>query len=78
MVCSYMHNLCSVRTCIKPLLSNGVYLGDHEGPIYQYDESVQAVCTPGYTLYGPITRKCLSNGNWTEEEESSCELGSYC
>ncbi len=60
-------------TCTKPLLSNGTYLGAHEGPVYQQDADINAVCTPGYTLVGPITRECQSDGEWTDEP--SCELG---
>lgn len=66
----------SVVTCVEPLLSNGRYLGDHEGPIFQRDENINAVCTPGYTLVGPITRECQSNAEWSDEDPT-CELGMH-
>ena len=66
---------CSVVTCTEPSLSNGIYLGDHDGPVYQIEENIHAICQPGYTLVGPITRQCQSNGQWSEKEDSNCELG---
>ena len=67
---------CSVVTCTEPSLSNGIYLGDHDGPVYQIEENIHAICQPGYTLVGPITRQCQSNGQWSEAyKRTYCELG---
>ncbi len=68
------NNNCRVITCTEPLLSNGKYLAEHNGPIYQYEEFIYAVCESGYTLVGPITRECQFNTEWSDEDPS-CELG---
>ncbi|KAL9961652.1 hypothetical protein ACROYT_G030640 [Oculina patagonica] len=39
--------------------------GEKVSSRYWTGESVSFICHPGYRLFGPTTRKCLSSGNWS-------------
>ena len=56
---------CKARSCPDPgKLSNGF----REGEVFEYPHTVSFSCQPGFLLYGSPTRKCESNGEWTDEQ----------
>ena len=60
--------VCSFPICKEPPLSNGIYTGVHDGPIYQQGETIHAICEPGYSLQGPISRYCIRENEWLGPE----------
>jgi hypothetical protein len=58
----------SFPLCTEPSLSNGKYVGDHDGPTYQYAEHITALCNPGYWLEGSISRICIAEETWSGED----------
>lgn len=56
---------CKARSCSDPgKLTNGF----REGEVFEYPHTVSFSCQPGFLLFGPPTRKCESNGEWTDEQ----------
>ncbi|CAJ0583724.1 unnamed protein product, partial [Mesorhabditis spiculigera] len=54
---------CKARTCSDPgRADNGI----REGDVFEYPHQVHFKCLPGFLLVGPASRKCESNGEWTE------------
>ncbi|VDK59514.1 unnamed protein product [Cylicostephanus goldi] len=52
------------RSCPDPgKLENGV----REGDVFEYPHTVVFRCHPGFLLLGPATRRCESNGEWSDE-----------
>ncbi|WKY11469.1 hypothetical protein Q1695_003213 [Nippostrongylus brasiliensis] len=55
---------CKARSCPDPgKLDNGV----RDGDVFEYPYTVVFHCHPGFLLLGPSTRKCESNGEWSDE-----------
>ncbi len=54
-----------IPLCREPFLAKGVYIGPHDGPLYRYYETIDAVCQPGYKLVGQISRTCIRDGQWS-------------
>lgn len=67
---------CSIPTCQEPSISNGIYAGVHDGPIFQKGETIHAICEPGYRLEGPIFRYCVGENEWLGSEPL-CVRGKY-
>ncbi|PIO61305.1 sushi domain protein, partial [Teladorsagia circumcincta] len=44
-------------------LENGI----RDGDVFEYPHTVVYHCHPGFLLLGPSTRKCESNGEWSDE-----------
>ncbi|CAI4228747.1 unnamed protein product [Auanema sp. JU1783] len=56
---------CKARSCPDPgKLDNGF----RDGEVFEYPHTVTYSCAPGFLLFGPTTRKCESNGEWTDEQ----------
>ncbi|PIO64122.1 sushi domain protein, partial [Teladorsagia circumcincta] len=55
---------CKARSCPDPgKLENGI----RDGDVFEYPHTVVYHCHPGFLLLGPSTRKCESNGEWSDE-----------
>uniref|UniRef100_A0A7I4YU53 Sushi, von Willebrand factor type A, EGF and pentraxin domain-containing protein 1 n=1 Tax=Haemonchus contortus TaxID=6289 RepID=A0A7I4YU53_HAECO len=55
---------CKARSCPDPgKLDNGI----RDGDVFEYPHTVVFHCLPGFLLLGPATRKCESNGEWSDE-----------
>ena len=68
--------LYSVPICEQPPLVNGMYAGQHDGPVYQQGEAITALCDPGYLLNGPTDRQCIADGVWSGMD-STCDQGQW-
>ena len=68
--------LYSVPICEEPPLANGMYAGQHDGPVYQQGEAITAICDPGYLLNGPTERQCIADGVWSGMD-STCDQGQW-
>ncbi|EPB71434.1 sushi domain protein [Ancylostoma ceylanicum] len=55
---------CKARSCPDPgKLENGI----RDGDVFEYPHVVVFHCQPGFLLLGASTRKCESNGEWSDE-----------
>ncbi|KAK5981255.1 hypothetical protein GCK32_022193, partial [Trichostrongylus colubriformis] len=55
---------CKARSCPDPgNLENGI----RDGDVFEYPHTIAYHCHPGFLLLGPTTRKCESNGEWSDE-----------
>ncbi|KAK6753871.1 hypothetical protein RB195_013079 [Necator americanus] len=55
---------CKARSCPDPgKLENGI----RDGDVFEYPHTVVFHCQPGFLLLGPSSRKCESNGEWSDE-----------
>ena len=68
--------LYSVPICEEPPLTNGMYAGQHDGPVYQQGEAITAICDPGYLLNGTTERQCIADGVWSGMD-STCDQGQW-
>uniref|UniRef100_L7MMX3 LEV-9 n=2 Tax=Oesophagostomum dentatum TaxID=61180 RepID=L7MMX3_OESDE len=55
---------CKARSCPDPGKPEN---GMRDGDVFEYPHTVVYHCQPGFLLLGPSTRKCESNGEWSDD-----------